>query len=280
MICPNCGETFEHDVHVCPVCDTPLSNAIYTPVSTPQKGKGKLILFLLVLILAAMGAGGYYYFQTFTSQIKADCKKQTEELFEAMRSTDFSEIDPAFLPKYFKQDSTVKEMIKESVQNKLMESSISAYLTQEDSPIDMDRLINDITGSASYKITHVAVTPDACTVTVNTSNIDYDSFMASLADKVSENLETDQSLWDSFKEKVKGFFFGSDDESADISEAIRNIIEDTYADCLDTAPRKECTSTVRYSVSLKKPTKKELTFFDPELINTFYGMHLITETSE
>lgn len=271
MKCPNCNTSYDHDPDrlYCPECGHPLGNADYKALPGrrhKEKKPGHIIIIALsvcfVLIMAAF-AGYYAYIQV----IKTQCRQATDQIFEMARKLDFSEVDPEYLPEEIRENPNIRDYIKSRLQEipgyEQVEEISSEFLGDI---LDVDKLCDDITESASYEIIDVEADYHTCKVTVRTENTDFAQVADSIYQNLYSQLTDDKSIWESI-----GSFFSSlisgedDDENSGLSEQIEEIYKEAKAD----ADKVTATGTITFAF---KGGPWTITDMDEELFLAFYGI--------
>lgn len=270
MTCPNCGETFTTDVAICPICDTLLSNASYTPVDK-KKGKKKkrfLILIVLLILLALLSVGGYFVYEYYINRVEAECKKATETIFSYVKKMDFSEVPTEYLPDQLKENPNIRVLISEYIDKYISDSSLGTFLEKTNYKIDGDTICDEILSTASYEITNVSTTYNSCDVTVTTSNKNYAEVLTSLSDKIKNELVEDKTFWSAITGSISSFLFGKEGDAT--SDSIEDILLRYYKECKDEAQSTKKTSVISYGIVDGKWTIKSI---DTSLIYNYYGIN-------
>lgn len=273
MNCPNCGTYYTEDEKICKKCHTPLSNAVYSQVSSdnninqsPPKKKGiiPVISIILICCLIAAGIGGYFY---YISRVKQGCRKATKQIFTYAKNMDFSDVAPSDLPEPLKSEPNVRELVKQQLKTYIGDSELGS-LVDVDS-IDVNTLCNEMVDQASYKITDISATYNTCTVTVTTKNIDFYSLPGTIYDEIKSQItDADSSLWTSIKNSISSLLGGSNKatiEKIDISENLKNWYKETKKN----GPVRKTTGKIVFGI---KDGKWALTSFDERLIYGYYGL--------
>lgn len=268
MTCPNCGETFTTDVAICPICDTLLSNATYTPVKK-KKGKKKktAILALVLLLIVILCAGGFFGYQYYINRVETECKKATKEIFSYVETMDFSDVDPDYLPQPLKDNPNIRKLVSGYIDEYLADSTLGTFLEKTDYSIDGDMICDEILETASYEITDVSSTYRSCDVTVTTSNKNYAKVLDLLTDKVKNELVTDQSFWSAITDSVSRFLFGTESDAD--SKTIEDVLLQYYEECKNETEDTTVTGVISYGIVDGKWTIKD---FDTSLIYNYYGI--------
>lgn len=269
MNCPNCGEKYEEDIHICPVCATPLSNAIYTPVPSQQTSKHRVWFPLCLIFLLLAGLSGYYYYnQIYLKDAEKECFNKTNDLFQAASDLDLSEYDPALLPKEMYSAEMLEEMIETNIKQVIADSKLYSFLEEDSSFLDSSQICQDLTAHATYEIKKTSCSYDQCIQTVEVHSLDLEAFITSLSDEILMDLKTDQNLWDTISETVQNLFFPKHHHSNLTKERIEEIIEKHYQTCLAQVPERSYTGKIKY---IRKNKSWQLSSIDPQLFYTYFG---------
>ena len=273
MNCPNCGTHYTENEKICKKCHTPLSNAVYNPVSsdnninkhnTKKKSMAPVIAVILICCILAAGTGGYLY---YISRVKQGCQEATKQIFTYAKSMDFSDVAPSDLPEPLKSEPNVRELVKKELKTYISDSELGS-LVDTDS-IDIDTLCNEMVKQSSYKITDVSATYNSCTVTVTTKNIDFYSLPGTIYDEIKSQItDADSSLWTSIKNSISSLLGGSNQatiEKIDISENLNNW----YKEARKNGPERKTTGKIVFGI---KDGKWTLISFDKRLIYGYYGL--------
>ncbi len=274
MNCPNCGTYYTENEKICKKCHTPLSNAVYNPVSssdndiktqtTKKKRFMPIIAVLLICCIIAGGIGGYFY---YISRIKQGCRDATKQIFTYAKNMDFSDVDPSDLPEPLKSEPNVRELVKKQLKTYIGDSELGSFV--DINSIDVNTLCNEMVEQASYKITDVSATYNSCTVTVTTKNIDFYSLPGTIYDEIKSQItDADSSLWTSIKNSISSLLGGSNQttiEKIDISENLKNWYKETKKN----GPTRKTTGKIVFGI---KDGKWTLISFDERLIYGYYGL--------
>lgn len=274
MNCPNCGTYYTENEKICKKCHTPLSNAVYNPVSssdndmktqnTKKKRVMPIIAVLLICCIIAGGIGGYFY---YISRIKQGCRDATKQIFTYAKNMDFSDVDPSDLPEPLKSEPNVRELVKKQLKTYIGDSELGSFV--DINSIDVNTLCNEMVEQASYKITDVSATYNSCTVTVTTKNIDFYSLPGTIYDEIKSQItDADSSLWTSIKNSISSLLGGSNQttiEKIDISENLKNWYKETKKN----GPTRKTTGKIVFGI---KDGKWTLISFDERLIYGYYGL--------
>lgn len=274
MNCPNCGTYYTENEKICKKCHTPLSNAVYNPVSssdndiktqtTKKKRFMPIIAVLLICCIIAGGIGGYFY---YISRIKQGCRDATKQIFTYAKNMDFSDVDPSDLPEPLKSEPNVRELVKKQLKTYIGDSELGSFV--DINSIDVNTLCNEMVEQASYKITDVSATSNSCTVTVTTKNIDFYSLPGTIYDEIKSQItDADSSLWTSIKNSISSLLGGSNQttiEKIDISENLKNWYKETKKN----GPTRKTTGKIVFGI---KDGKWTLISFDERLIYGYYGL--------
>ena len=274
MNCPNCGTYYTENEKICKKCHTPLSNAVYNPVSssdndmktqtTKEKRFMPIIAVLLICCIIAGGIGGYFY---YISRIKQGCRDATKQIFTYAKNMDFSDVDPSDLPEPLKSEPNVRELVKKQLKTYIGDSELGSFV--DINSIDVNTLCNEMVEQASYKITDVSATYNSCTVTVTTKNIDFYSLPGTIYDEIKSQItDADSSLWTSIKNSISSLLGGSNQttiEKIDISENLKNWYKETKKN----GPTRKTTGKIVFGI---KDGKWTLISFDERLIYGYYGL--------
>lgn len=274
MNCPNCGTYYTENEKICKKCHTPLSNAVYNPVSssdndiktqtTKKKRFMPIIAVLLICCIIAGGIGGYFY---YISRIKQGCRDATKQIFTYAKNMDFSDVDPSDLPEPLKSEPNVRELVKKQLKTYIGDSELGSFV--DINSIDVNTLCNEMVEQASYKITDVSATYNSCTVMVTTKNIDFYSLPGTIYDEIKSQItDADSSLWTSIKNSISSLLGGSNQttiEKIDISENLKNWYKETKKN----GPTRKTTGKIVFGI---KDGKWTLISFDERLIYGYYGL--------
>lgn len=274
MNCPNCGTYYTENEKICKKCHTPLSNAVYNPVSssdndmktqnTKKKRVMPIIAVLLICCIIAGGIGGYFY---YISRVKQGCRDATKQIFTYAKNMDFSDVDPSDLPEPLKSEPNVRELVKKQLKTYIGDSELGSFV--DVNSIDVNTLCNEMVEQASYKITDVSATYNSCTVTVTTKNIDFYSLPGTIYDEIKSQItDADSSLWTSIKNSISSLLGGSNQtaiEKIDISENLKNWYKETKKN----GPTRKTTGKIVFGI---KDGKWTLISFDERLIYGYYGL--------
>ena len=274
MNCPNCGTYYTENEKICKKCHTPLSNAVYNPVSpsdndmktqnTKKKRFMPIIAVLLICCIIAGGIGGYFY---YISRVKQGCRDATKQIFTYAKNMDFSDVDPSDLPEPLKSEPNVRELVKKQLKTYIGDSKLGSFV--DINSIDVNTLCNEMVEQASYKITDVSATYNSCTVTVTTNNIDFYSLPETIYDEIKSQItDADSSLWTSIKNSISSLLGGSNQttiEKIDISENLKNWYKETKKN----GPTRKTTGKIVFGI---KDGKWTLISFDERLIYGYYGL--------
>ena len=274
MNCPKCGTYYTENEKICKKCHTPLSNAVYNPVSssdndiktqtTKKKRFMPIIAVLLICCIIAGGIGGYFY---YISRIKQGCRDATKQIFTYAKNMDFSDVDPSDLPEPLKSEPNVRELVKKQLKTYIGDSELGSFV--DINSIDVNTLCNEMVEQASYKITDVSATYNSCTVTVTTKNIDFYSLPGTIYDEIKSQItDADSSLWTSIKNSISSLLGGSNQttiEKIDISENLKNWYKETKKN----GPTRKTTGKIVFGI---KDGKWTLISFDERLIYGYYGL--------
>ena len=274
MNCPNCGTYYTENEKICKKCHTPLSNAVYNPVSssdndiktqtTKKKRFMPIIAVLLICCIIAGEIGGYFY---YISRIKQGCRDATKQIFTYAKNMDFSDVDPSDLPEPLKSEPNVRELVKKQLKTYIGDSELGSFV--DINSIDVNTLCNEMVEQASYKITDVSATYNSCTVTVTTKNIDFYSLPGTIYDEIKSQItDADSSLWTSIKNSISSLLGGSNQttiEKIDISENLKNWYKETKKN----GPTRKTTGKIVFGI---KDGKWTLISFDERLIYGYYGL--------
>ena len=274
MNCPNCGTYYTENEKICKKCHTPLSNAVYNPVSssdndiktqtTKKKRFMPIIAVLLICCIIAGGIGGYFY---YISRIKQGCRDATKQIFTYAKNMDFSDVDPSDLPEPLKSEPNVRELVKKQLKTYIGDSELGSFV--DINSIDVNTLCNEMVEQASYKITDVSATYNSCTVMVTTKNIDFYRLPGYIYDEIKSQItDADSSLWTSIKNSISSLLGGSNQttiEKIDISENLKNWYKETKKN----GPTRKTTGKIVFGI---KDGKWTLISFDERLIYGYYGL--------
>lgn len=269
MTCPNCGETFTTDVAICPICDTLLSNASYTPVEKKKghKKKRAVIFIVFLIILALLCVGGYFGYEYYKNRVETECKKVTKKIFSYAEKMDFSDVDAKYLPDPLKENPDLRSLISEYIDDYIDDTALGTFLEKTNYKIDGDVICDEIISTASYEITNVTSTYHSCDVTVKTSNKNYADVLNLLTEKVTTELVKDKTFWSALTDSVSQFLFGKEADAD--SETINDVLLKYYKECKNEIKSTEYTGVISYGIVDGKWT---ITNFDTSLIFQYYGI--------
>lgn len=274
MNCPNCGTYYTENEKICKKCHSPLSNAVYNQIDYSDMDKKELhkrknhiapvIIVVLIFCIIMAGIGGYFY---YISQVKAGCRKATQQIFTYAKNMDFSAVSSSDLPEPLKSEPNVRKLVKKELKTYIGDSQLGS-LVDVDS-INVDTLCDEMVSQSSYKITDVSATYNSCTVTVTVENIDFYSLPETIYNEIKSQItDANSSLWTSIKNSISSLLGGSNKttiEKIDISENLKKWYEDAKKE----GPTRKTTGKIVYGL---KDGKWTLTSFDERLIYGYYGL--------
>lgn len=275
MNCPNCGTPYDAGTSLCPVCNTPLGNASYTPVEgTPKKKGGKvLILFCILALLLCLGCGGYYYYLKI---VEKECRQVTERLMQCAHDLDFSSFGKENLPSPLSENMDIKKYISGEMDALLEEQGISDLLKALDIDVKYDRVYDQIMSRAGYSIKDVKASYNRCTVTMATSNIDYSEAVKKSKEDLSstiENLSSPEGWWSGIKNWFSSFF-GEEAEEGEEDSSSGKSLTDLMEEYIRDQEPVTVTGSIVYGI---KDGKWTLLSVDPSLFYNYYGFPQKTE---
>ncbi len=275
MNCPNCGTPYDAGTSLCPVCNTPLSNASYTPVEdSPKKRSRKLpVLLCILVILLGLGCGGYYYYLHI---VEKECREVTERLMQCAHDLDFSSFGKENLPTPLSENMDIKKAISEEMDTILEEEGVTDLLKALGIEVKYDRVYDQIMSRASYSIKDVDVSYNRCTVTMTTSNIDYAQAVKNTKESLSstiEELSSPDDWWSGIKYWFSSFLGDEEDEEQEEEPEIKSLT-DIMEEYISEQEPGTVTGTVVYGI---RGRKWALISVDPALFYNYYGFPQKTE---
>ena len=274
MNCPNCGTPYDAGTSLCPVCNTPLGNAAYTPVEGIPKKKGRktLVLICFLGLLLCLGCGGYYY---YLRSVEKECRQTTEQLMQCAHDLDFSSFGKENLPSPLSENMDVKDFISREMDALLEDQGISDLLRALDIDVTYDRIYDQIMSRAGYSIKEVKAGYNRCTVTVTTSNIDYSEAVRKTKEDLSstiDRLSSPEGWWNGIKNWFSSFF-GEEQEEEEENASVESLT-DIMEKYISRQEPVTATGSVVYGIRNGKWT---LLSVDPALFWHYYGFPQKTE---
>ncbi|MBR5046960.1 MAG: hypothetical protein IKX76_01860 [Eubacterium sp.] len=269
MICPNCGTPYDTDRSVCPVCNTPLGNAPYTPVgkSPGKKGRGIVIFLGVLSLILCLGCGGYFY---YLKMVAKECREVTVQLMQCAHNLDFSPFGKENLPSPLSEKTDVKKDLAERMDALLEEQGILDLLETLGIDVKYDRVYEQILSRAGYEITDVKTSYNRCTVTMTTSNINYSEAVENTKESLSsaiDDLSSPGDWWSGIKEWFSSFLGEGEDAAPADDSGVKSLTE-IMEDYIQKQEPREVTGTIVYGI---KGGKWTLISVDPELFYNYYG---------
>ena len=242
--------------------------------------KKAIIAIVVVLALAVAGS------VTYLTVVKKSCMSMTNVVMEYARQLNFDDTADVVVPKMFrglvdstmteeeKEEYDVKKMVKSEIASMVEEEGLSSILTEKVTDACTDLVIDDIVKDADYEVIDAKPGFTSCTVTVRTSNIDYEKLLAGLPTAIKADIsDPSSSLWSnagSVVSKVYAMITGQtteDDET--FTDTVTDAIKNYYYDKKDSAEAKEYTGDITYGIVDGKWT---ITNIDEQLISAYYGI--------
>lgn len=275
MNCPNCGTPYDAGTSLCPVCNTPLGNASYTPVEGTPKRKSRkaLILICILLLLLCIGCGGYYYYLNI---VEKECRQTTERLMQCAHDLDFSSFGQENLPSPLSENPDIKKSISREMDALLEDQGISDLLKALGIDVRYERVYEQILSRASYSIKDVKASYNRCTVTMTTSNIDYSEAVRNTKEDLSstiDNLSSPEGWWSGIKNWFSSFF-GEEGEDREEENSSVKSLTDIMEEYIREQEPVTATGTIVYGI---KDGKWTLISVDPALLYNYYGFPQKTE---
>ena len=266
MNCPNCGRPYEADASFCPLCNTPLGNAFYVPVTEKPKKRGKTILFLICFLLILGTAGGIGYY-AYIEYIKRDCRQVAEHIMTCASQMNFSEYDADSLPSPFNRETDTKELVSQAVDGYAEEIGLNQTLSVMEMDKDYDAFYQELLKHADYRIENVEATYDRCQVTVTCSNVNYYKVLDQVEEELSGIVEEAQSSagwWGNLKEWISSLLSQKKETEEDIP--------DTFSGWAARMAESQPLETTRGSIIFGIRDKHWVILSaDENLFNTYYG---------
>lgn len=269
MNCPNCGTPYDAGTSLCPVCNTPLGNASYTPVEGTPKKRGRKLPFLLciLVILLCLGCGGYFYYLNI---VEKECREVTERLMQCAHDLDLSSFGKENLPTPLSENMDIKKAISEEMNSLLEEQGVADLLKALGIDVNYDRVYDQIMNRASYSIKDVEVSYNRCSVTMTTSNIDYAQAVKNTKESLSSAIE-DLSSPDDWWSGIKNWFstlLGDEEDEGQTEESEIKSLTDILEEYISEQEPVAVTGTIVYGI---KGGRWTLISVDPALFYNYYG---------
>ena len=288
MKCPKCHTENPGSASVCRSCGSPLSDAVYTPLTPdstakPRRKKWPLVLILLVLLLAGGGFLGYQY---YIHRVEKECLTFTKEFFSGLKALDLTNIEEKYQVKDMPIDPDLKGVIEEKIREVLIESPLSSVVDIDKLDIDYDILFDELTADANYEIVGTETRWNRCTVRVTTSNADFSKLPQRILDKARKDvsdLADPENVTSILSDLLQDYISPSEeddssrsgDDAAETftpSKVVSNfteLLQKWYRDVKNDAPKKTTTADIEF---VFKDGKWTIGSFDRELIYSFYGV--------
>lgn len=272
MNCPNCGKPYQDTDSICPFCNSPLGNAAYVAVKKKPKRK-RIVLLIVLLVLLLLTGIGYFSYQYYIKTVERECLKVTEQIMACAKKMNFSEFPKEQLPEELAEEPNIKKQLKTKTDQMIKDYGLSDLFSILGIEIDYENLPDMILSQAEYEIKDVSATYNTCTVTVETSNINYPNIIYNMEEELNSIIKdaapTSIGWWMSIKEWLSSLFLPEEEYSElpkSFTQWLKNLSEDQEIHTLS--------GNIVYGI---KDGHWTLLSIDKELFYNYYGFSTINE---